>query len=125
MKFFSVLVFVLFTSFSNANSLDDFYYSLPILLCHDAEYRSCQKSKTIEACTIEVKKYRGMCSNNNSISDPDALKKSMMCLVVKHSKSSSIQEFEKKCNGGVNINITKASEKVKLKDPEWVRKLLE
>ena len=43
----------------------------------------------------------------------EELKGSMACLILKHSKVETIEDFESKCNGGMNINISEAKRKIK------------
>ncbi len=93
-------------------------------MCHDENYLACQGSSTIETCTVGLKRHRDTCSVGKEISTGEMFGEAMLCMVLKHSEVSSMEEFEVKCDGGVNVNFTKAKEKVMQADPEWVKQLL-
>ena len=124
MKRAFLLILILVSISAKASTLEDFYYQLPILICHDDVYLGCRNDETIEVCTKGLVEYREPCAKNKNIDTMEALTESMGCMVLKHSNVETIEEFEAKCNGGMNINITKAKEKVEKADHDWVLELL-
>lgn len=124
MKIALLLILILASISAKAKTLEDFYYQLPILICYDDVYLGCRNGESIEACTKSLVKHREPCAKNKNIDSAEVLTEAMGCMVLKHSGVETIEEFEAKCNGGMNINITKAKEKVEKADHGWVLELL-
>ena len=120
-----LLCLLFFSCSLQAQTLDDFYYQLPALVCHDETYLGCRSGESIATCTRGLVKFRDSCASKQKIRTMEALTEAMACMVLKHSKVSTVEEFEKKCNGGMNINITKAKSKLEAADPDWVLELLQ
>ncbi|WP_045856711.1 hypothetical protein [Teredinibacter purpureus] len=124
MKIALSLILIVVSISARANTLEDFYYQLPIFICYDDVYLGCRNGETIEACTKGLVQHREPCVKNRNIDSMEVLTEAMGCMVLKHSDVETIEEFEAKCNGGMNINITKAKEKVEKADHDWVLELL-
>lgn len=122
----SLVAIVLLTlgSLSQASPFEEFYHSLPLLLCQDESYRACQGAESVEVCTLNAKAYREPCADGVSIDTPEALPEPMECIILAHNGASSMEEFEARC-GGLNINLSKAREKLGNMEPETVKQLLQ
>lgn len=123
LKLFAAIALLTLGSVAWASPTEGLYHSLPLLLCQDESYRMCQGAESVEACTLDAKAYRESCSDGTPIYTSESLLERLECLVVSHKEVTSIEEFEASC-GGLNINLTKAGEKVGQMDPEKVEQLL-
>ncbi|WP_237067921.1 hypothetical protein [Microbulbifer guangxiensis] len=124
-KLFPLVCFMV-AGLCQAQSLDDLYHSLPILICHDDRYLSCQKGASAEECTLQAKVYRDSCLADKEISDRESFGDAMQCLLFKHNGVSSFEEFEDNCNGGMNINLSKSKERIRNElTPSQIEQLLE
>lgn len=122
----SLVAIVLLTlgTLSQASPFEEFYHSLPLLLCQDESYRACQGADSVEACTLDAKAYREPCADGASIDTPEALREPMECIILSHNEASSREEFEERC-GGLNINLSEARQRVQQMKPQAVKGLLE
>ena len=108
---FLMMFFAAFNTYADGVEIDPtdskaFYQLMPVLICHDESYLSCQGNSTPSECIEEVKVYRDSCYKSDMSTEKE-LRNAMGCVVKGHSKTSTIQEFGEKCNGGINLNLTK------------------
>ncbi|WP_067220436.1 hypothetical protein ACPUEK_02200 [Marinomonas gallaica] len=130
---FSLLLVVFFAAFKvHAGSVEidptdskAFYQLMPVLICHDENYLSCQGDSTPRECIEEMKVFRDSCYKGDMSTEKE-LRNAMTCVVKRHSKTSTIQEFGEKCGGGIDLNLTKLGKYVeKNYTQEEIRQMLE
>ena len=119
------LVFSLAASQSTqAETLDEFFWELPVLICHDNSYRTCRGEESIAKCSRGLAAHRNSCSGNDEIKTMKELNEATACLIVNHAGVKTVDEFEANCIGIMDINLTAAKRKVDSADPAWVDELL-
>ena len=124
---FIILALSYLQSHANEEVLMSYAYNFPLLICYSDEYRACYKGIEVEQCAIEIKKHREICITRLEGSDLNSAVIGMAkCLVTSHAGGESFAEISDPCirEKGMNINITKNSQKIREADPKWVEQVL-
>lgn len=124
MKKFLPIAFVLFSPFLKAVDLEDTYYKVPIFICHDDGYLNCRGNESIADCTRGLVKFRASCVTEGGIKTVKSFYQAVGCMMEKHAQTVTNVGSEKTCGKGINVNLSKAKQKVMKADPEWVVDLL-
>ena len=106
----------------------NYAYNFPLLICYNDDYRACYNDISVEKCALELKKYRDQCLlKAKDLESLDEIGNIAACMVTSHAGVESFEKIEDPCIKvkGMNINITKNTQKIKEANPEWVLKILE